>query len=257
MRFWLSTLALSFTLACGSDKGITDTGDIGDGGDGIGDDGTDGSIDDTGSTGDDGSTGDAGSTGGDDGGTGGTGGDDGGTGGDTGTTGDDGGTGGTGGDTGGDGGGTDGGDGSEEVTPNDGQWFWDGDPISSSTKCAGGLATVEAMGLLSYGDGYKIADSTTTSFTFVFESLGIEAACALGGSIYDCAASGEQLLEMGGSTATLTFDGTVDGQFYGPDTMEGLFDLILDCTGDLCATAESVGLTFPCDVAIDFAAVHE
>ena len=106
------------------------------------------------------------------------------------------------------------------------------------------------MTLTDNGDGtFTVApEDGTASFT-----------CTLDGADFTCDERTAQEVDLSdmGLSAVLGFDAVATGTFSSNTAMAGQETAVVDCTGDSCATVESMlGVSFPCDVDADFTAVY-
>jgi len=142
-----------------------------------------------------------------------------------------------------------------EFVPSEGQWLWDDEPVITSSDCADAIELVESD--LDYGEGFKVTEASSTGFTAVFEGVSLEADCTLDGLDYECTVEGE-MEDLMGYDINLIWTGDGEGSFADEETIEGSFDMDIDCEGSSCWLAEWMGdCEFPCDAQLDFSATHE
>ncbi|MCK6507803.1 hypothetical protein L6R53_31300, partial [Myxococcota bacterium] len=152
---------------------------------------------------------------------------------------------------GGDGGGGDGG--TSEVAAHSGRWIYSSvDVVTTSCEAVVDFLPTAA------GSTFFVTDSTTASFTKEISELAESTTCTLGGGgLFTCA-------DIVGEFAVAEYDVmlptslSADGVLFDELTMEGSYQVELDCVGDNCDLAEVVyGFTFPCTFDLDWAASHE
>ena len=78
-------------------------------------------------------------------------------------------------------------------------------------------------------------------------------------SDFACSLDGDELTCTRATSIAVTGDGVITGNETAvatvtSDTMEGTRKASLKCEGSDCALASQVGLTFPCELEIDFTA---
>ena len=127
-------------------------------------------------------------------------------------------------------------------------------------------------GTWSYGDYEPTSNNTCTgdlvdanNGTFTLEADGSDYVVTPndGGGDFACTLDGDQLtctrsmaIAVAGSNAVIRGDETAVASTTA-DTMEGTRSASVTCEGSDCAMASQVGLTFPCELEIDFTAELE
>lgn len=127
--------------------------------------------------------------------------------------------------------------------PTPGEWEYSDYSPTSNNTCTGeiveavdGVFTLEAD-----GDGYIVKPGDG----------GGDFACTLDGDELTCTRS--MAISVAGSNATIHGEETAVASTTS-DTMSGTRSASVTCEGSDCALASQVGLTFPCELEVDFTA---
>lgn len=131
-----------------------------------------------------------------------------------------------------------------ETAPTPGEWAYADFAATSKNTCSDSLIDDGNGGfsLAESGDGYTV-DPNDGSGTF---------ACTLDGDQLTCTRSAES--GVSDSNAVIRAEETAVATVTDSSTMEGKRSATVTCEGSDCALAATIGLSFPCELEVEFTA---
>jgi hypothetical protein len=136
--------------------------------------------------------------------------------------------------------------GAGDIKPKSGTWTYDGSMLVMST--CGDDPPVYAEGnftLTDNGGSFTVDDGTYPAFT-----------CSYEGGSYACAERVIETIEDLPIDATITFNGSVDGDLDSATTLSGVHTVEVTCAGSSCSTAAELANidALPCEYTFSFTA---
>ncbi len=139
-----------------------------------------------------------------------------------------------------------------EVVPLAGQWIYD-DLTVLSARCQ----SLEEILPFAAGEDFKIFQVDERSFLMKLPGIEQSTRCSLADAGFSCDAL-EGTTEADGYNITLLSDLLALGVFIDTGQARGRYDLTVDCEGAVCgAAAVYYGVSFPCELAVEFVALRQ